>query len=155
MKESNGMSTTNKLLMNSVIEELFNRKRIEMIPSFYAPGCRGLCPDGPFQCREEFQAFFERYWRAFPDFSLDINHMVVERDQAIVLYTFTGTNTECFLGYPATGRKIRVPGVLSSRIADGWICEQDFFWDGLGPRRQLWLASMADRQRPAFTAGSL
>ena len=35
--------------------------------------------------------------------------------------------------------------MMISRIANRRIIEQYFLWDNLGPRRQLWLASLAER----------
>jgi hypothetical protein len=40
---------------------------------------------------------------------------------------------------------MRIPGIIISRIENNRVVEQSFLWDNLGPRRQVWLASIAER----------
>ena len=143
------MSVENKSLIRFVIEEVFNSKRKDLVEAFYASDCEGYCPDGPFRGRAGFHRFFENYMAAFPDFQLHINYIVAEDDRVVVHYTFVGTNTASLAGFPPTGNTVRVPGVIVSRVENGWITEQSFVWDNLGPRRQSWLASIAERQMSA------
>ena len=135
------MSAENKDLVRYIVNELFNCKRTELVSILYAPDCEGSCPDGPYSGREGFRAFFENYRSAFPDFQLDINYMVAEDDRVIVHYTFTGTSASLL-----QGRKVRIPGIMVNRIANNRIVEQSLIWDNLGPRRQIWLATVAERQ---------
>jgi steroid delta-isomerase-like uncharacterized protein len=143
------MSVENKGLMRFVIEEVFNCRRKDLVEAFYAPDCEGYCPDGPFCGREGVHRVFENYHAAFPDFQLQINYILAEDDRVVVHYTFVGTNTGSLAGFPPTGNLVRVPGVIVSRIENGWITEQSIVWDNLGPRRQTWLASIAERQMSA------
>jgi len=140
------MPDDNKNLITCVINELFNRKRTDLIEAFYTAECEGYCPDGPFRGRDGFQEFFRNYAAAFPDSRLHVNCIVAEDDRVVVHYTFEGTHTGILAGFPPTGSTVRVPGIMISRIRDGWITEQYFVWDNLGPRRQRWLASVAERQ---------
>jgi steroid delta-isomerase-like uncharacterized protein len=139
------MPTENEGFVRGVIEGLFNRKRVQLISTFYSPDCQGGSPDGPFDGCEAFRAYFEKFAAAFPDFRLEINYMLSDGDRVAVHYTFLGTQTGQLAGYPPSGRTLRVPGMMISRIANRKIVEQYFLWDNLGPRRQLWLASLAER----------
>jgi len=143
------MSAENKSVIRFVIDEVFNCKRKDLVEAFYTPDCEGYCPDGPFHGRAGFHSFFESYLAAFPDFQLHINYIVAEDDRVVVHYTFVGTNTGSLAGFPPTGNTVRVPGVIVSRVENGWISEQSFLWDNLGPRRQSWLAAIAERQMSA------
>lgn len=136
------MAKETKDFVRSLIEKLFNEKRIGVIAEFYAPGCQGSSPDGPFRNREEFTSHVETYLVAFPDFRLAVNYIVAEEDYVVTGYTFTGTHTGPLAGYPPSGRRVRIPGVIVSRVARQKIVEQNFLWDNLGPRRQAWLASV-------------
>jgi len=147
------MSEENKNLITCVISEIFNRKRTDLIGAFYTAGCEGNSPDGPFRGRDGFQAFFRNYLAAFPDSSFQTNYIVAEDDRVVVHYTFVGTHTGVLAGFPPTGSRVRVPGIMISRIQGGRITEQSFLWDNLGPRRQSWLASVAERQMYAPVAG--
>ena len=143
------MSVENKSLMRFVIEEVFNCKRTDLIEAFYASDYQGYCPDGPFYGRQGVRGLFENYRAAFADFKIQINYILAEDDRVVVHYTFTGNNTGALSGFPPTGNSVRVPGVIVSRIENGWITEQSIVWDNLGPRRQSWLASIAERQMSA------
>jgi steroid delta-isomerase-like uncharacterized protein len=139
------MPTENEGLVRGVIEALFNQKRADLIRTFYSSNCQGGSPDGPFDGCDAFRAYFEKFATAFPDFRLEINYMMSDGDRVAVHYTFLGTQTGQLAGYPPSGRTLRVPGMMISRIANRKIVEQYFLWDNLGPRRQLWLASLAER----------
>ncbi|PWU01278.1 MAG: hypothetical protein C5B51_23140 [Terriglobia bacterium] len=147
------MVAANKNLIHYVIQELFNQKRTELIGAFYSPDCEGYSPDGAFRGHSGFQQFFKNYAAAFPDFRLLVNYVVAEDDRVIVHYTFTGTQTGALAGFPPSGRRVQVPGMMVSRVKDGWITEQQFIWDNLGPRRQNWLAAVSERQIYASVSG--
>ena len=51
--------------------------------------------------------------------------------------TFRGTHRGEFMGFPATGRQIRMSLMLISRIAEGKIAEEWEIWDGAGMAQQL------------------
>jgi hypothetical protein len=43
------MPTENEGWVRSVIEALFNQKRVDLMGTFYSPDCRGGSPEGPFE----------------------------------------------------------------------------------------------------------
>jgi steroid delta-isomerase-like uncharacterized protein len=139
------MSNPNKALVHAVIDRLFNRKELGAIASFYARDCRGSSPDGEFRDRDGFCDLFENYVTAFPDFRVEIETMVAERDLVTAQYTFTGTHTGALSGSPATGHVVRIPGIVLSRVENQQIVEQVFLWDNLAPRRQARAASIMER----------
>ena len=47
----------------------------------------------------------------FPDYKFIINDMVINRDKAAVLFTFTGTNTGDMMGMKATNKQVTVQGI--------------------------------------------
>ena len=139
------MRSDNKDLLNCIIEEIFNANRTGLIPLLYAPECEGFSPDGPFLGPEGFRRALEKYRLAFPDFRLHTNCLIAEDDRIVVHYTFVGTHTGSLAGIAPTGMRMRIPGVMISRIENNRVVEQSFVWDNLGPRRQVWLASVAER----------
>jgi predicted ester cyclase len=60
---------------------------------------------------------------AFPCYELVPEDLVVENDKAVVRFALRGTHHGDFMGIPATGRQINVPGIIIYRIADGKIVE--------------------------------
>ena len=140
-------SSENKPLIQWVIEELFNRKRTDVVRFLYAPHCHGNSPDGPYEGRIQFVTGFAQYAVAFPDFRLSIDYLVSEGDRVIVHYTFRGTHTGSWAGVPATGQTLELPGVLISRIEKHRIVQQEFVWDSAAAGRlfQRNLAAVRDQ----------
>jgi steroid delta-isomerase-like uncharacterized protein len=130
-------ASENKLLVEWLVEELFNRKCQEVAEFLYAPGCCGSTPDGSFANREEFLAGFAHYAGAFPDSRMDIHYIVADGDRVIIHYTFEGANTGKWAGLPPTNQTLRIAGVMISRVRNHRIVQQDFLWDSLDARRQL------------------
>jgi predicted ester cyclase len=145
-------SSENKLLIQWVIQELFNRKRTDVVRFLYAPNCHGNSPDGPYQGRIEFITGFAKYAVAFPDFRLNIDYLVSEGDRVIVHYTFRGTQTGSWGVLPPTGQTIDLPGVLISRIEKHRIVQQDFVWDSDAARRQFLRNFAAARDQAVVSA---
>lgn len=143
------MPSANKDLLSCIIEEIFNANRTGLIPLLYAPECEGYSPDGPFLGTEGFRRALEKYRVAFPDFRLHMNCMIAEADRIVVHYTFVGTHTGPLAGTAPTGMRMRIPGIMISRVENDRVIEQSFVWDNLGPRRQVWLASVAERMMAA------
>src|SRR4030095_5352624 len=112
------MLSENKALVQKVFEEIYNRKRKELIISTYAPDCMGSSPDGPFQGWEGVESTFEKYAAAFPDFRIEIIYMIAEEDRVAVYYSFVGTNTGPLLGFPGAVGAGRVAGQPGFVVGD-------------------------------------
>jgi steroid delta-isomerase-like uncharacterized protein len=63
--------------------------------------------------------------------------MIAEGDRVATRFTFCGTQKGEFMGFPASGRQIRMSLMLISRIAEGKIAEEWEVWDGADMARQL------------------
>jgi len=140
------MRDENQALIRRVVELLFNRKLIGLIDDLYAPDCRSDSPEGLCVGQDALRALFEKYERAFPGFRIEIRDLLSSGDRIVLQYTFHGVHLGDLAGYPPTGRRLHVPGVLIARVANSRIVEQSLYWDSLGPVRQLWLASVVERQ---------
>jgi steroid delta-isomerase-like uncharacterized protein len=74
---------------------------------------------------------------AFPDLDFSIEEQISERDKVASRFEWTGTHTGEFLGVPATGRKVRVWGIVIDRLEEGRIKETRIIMDTLGLMMQL------------------
>jgi len=129
-----------KQLVRDSIETVWGQRSIDEIDRFLAPDFvdHSAPPDaaaGP----AGFADGVRRILAAFPDAHNTIDEIVAEGDCVVVRWTMTGTHTGDGLGFPATGRAIRLAGVTMSRVAHGRIAEHWSYRDDLTMLRQLGL----------------
>jgi steroid delta-isomerase-like uncharacterized protein len=73
----------------------------------------------------------------FPDIVFSIVEQVTEEDKVASRFEWTGTHNGEFLGVPATGRPVRVWGMVMDRLEEGRIKETRILMDALGLMGQL------------------
>ena len=97
----------------SVADELTSPEMVEHqdYGPGHAPGAEGV------------RAVISSLRRAFPDFRLDIQELVVTGDAAWARLEATGTNDGPYMGHPPTGRRMQVHVFDIVRVADGRIVE--------------------------------
>ena len=78
------------------------------------------------QGKAGFKKFFEKIFKAMPDFSYTIRKIVAEGDTVMMHSTTTATHLGEWLGNPPTGNKLNFDVVDIFRIEDGKIAEH---WD--------------------------
>ncbi|WP_174978054.1 ester cyclase [Pandoraea eparura] len=74
---------------------------------------------------------------AFPDMHWRIDEQLVEGDRVLTRFEWTGTHRGDFLGVPATGRPVRVWGMVIDRVDRGRIRQTRLLMDTLGMMVQL------------------
>lgn len=73
----------------------------------------------------------------FPDIDFSIKEQVSEADKVASRFEWTGTHQGEFLGVPATGRPVRVWGIVIDRLEQGRIKDTRIIMDTLGLMIQL------------------
>jgi steroid delta-isomerase-like uncharacterized protein len=73
----------------------------------------------------------------FPDIVFSIQEQVAEHDKVASRFEWTGTHRGEFLGIPATGRTVRVWGMVIDRLQDGRIKDTRILMDTFGLLSQL------------------
>ena len=74
---------------------------------------------------------------AFPDLDFSIKEQIAEGDKVASRFEWTGTHKGEFLGVPASGRQVRVWGVVIDRLEQGRIKDTRIIMDTLGLMTQL------------------
>lgn len=74
---------------------------------------------------------------AFPDLVFSIHEQVSEGDKVASRFEWTGTHQGEFIGVPATGRPVRVWGIVIDRLEGGRIKDTRIIMDTLGLMVQL------------------
>jgi predicted ester cyclase len=73
----------------------------------------------------------------FPDIVFAVREQIAEHDKVASRFEWTGTHKGEFLGIPATGRPVRVWGIVIDRLEDGRIKDTRIIMDTLGLMGQL------------------
>jgi predicted ester cyclase len=74
---------------------------------------------------------------AFPLYRLDVEEIFADGDAVIVRFMLRATHEGNFMGIPATGAKVEVPGVIIYRIAGGKIVDHWMLTDNMAMMQQL------------------
>ena len=74
---------------------------------------------------------------AFPDLDFAIKEQIAEGDKVASRFEWSGTHQHEFLGVPATGRQVRVWGVVIDRLEEGRIKDTRIIMDIFGLMMQL------------------
>lgn len=81
--------------------------------------------------------FYEGIWAAFPDSHLIIHDLILEGDRLACRYELEAVHQGEFMGIPATGKTVRVPGMTICRFEDGVCVERWNQADMMGWMQQL------------------
>jgi steroid delta-isomerase-like uncharacterized protein len=76
---------------------------------------------------ESVKRFYYAFWKLFPDAQVLIQDLIGEDDPLVARYTITGTMHEPFMGVPATGQRIELPGISilhfrNNQCFERWTC---------------------------------
>ncbi|WP_238325919.1 ester cyclase [Bryobacter aggregatus] len=74
---------------------------------------------------------------SFPDLNFAIEEQIAQGDKVVSRFEWVGTHQHEFLGVPATGRQVRVWGIVIDRIEEGRIKDTRIIMDMLGLMMQL------------------
>lgn len=77
---------------------------------------------------------------AFPDLHFTIEDQIVAGDKVATRWTAAGTNSGALRPVPATGRQVRISGLIMDRVVDGKAVERWEQWDQMAMLQQLGLA---------------
>src|SRR5689334_13029506 len=129
-------------VVRRLIDEGFTAGRLEVADELIADDLIEHQNFGPDHApgAEGVRAVISSLRRAFPDFRLDIEDLVVAGDVVWTRNVATGTNDGSFLGNAPTGARIRVDVFDVLRVVDGRVVEHWGVPDRLGVLFQLGLA---------------
>ena len=139
------MPTDNKAIVRRLYEEVWNKRRLEVVDELISPSHAlndPLASDsqvGPKLYRQRVVEFAS----SFPDLRFTIEDMIAEKGKVVASWTFSGTHKGEFRDIPATGKKVSVEGITIHHITNGKILDSYARWDALGLMRQLGQSPLA------------
>lgn len=129
---------TNSAIVARFIEQAINQDNIESCNDFCHQDVVEQVPfPGQGPGVEGIKDVIRGMRGAFPDMRWTIEEQVAEGEKVVTRFEWTGTHQGEFLGVPATGRPVRVWGVVIDRLEGGKIKETRIIMDSLGMMMQL------------------
>ncbi len=132
------MSQQDNIKAQQQFGEAINSGNLNALKTFVAADCVDHDPgSGQVPGPEGYIALFTQMRTAFPDLAVAVDKMVADDDSVAFAYTLTGTHSNNFMGYPATGRRISARGMQISRFENGKMVERWGSSDQLGILQQI------------------
>ncbi len=128
----------NKQIARSFFEEVLSQGHLDRYAESHSKDFVAHAGDHEATLEEDMVAAREER-KALPDMKMSINHMVADGDLVAVHWTASGTNTQAGMGFPATGKTVKIDGMTLFRFKNGKISEEWSAWDMLSVMRQLGL----------------
>ena len=131
MHETSGM-------VRAFIEEVLNQGQLDAADRFF---WEDMVEQVPFPGQgpgiEGLKDVVRGMRAAFPDIHWLVEEQLTEGDRVLTRFEWTGTHEGAFLGVDATGRSVKVWGMVIDRFQEGRIKETRLIMDTLGLMIQL------------------
>jgi steroid delta-isomerase-like uncharacterized protein len=128
----------NKQIARSFFEEVLSQGHLDRYAESHSEDFVAHAENHEATLEEDIAAAREER-KALPDMRVTVNQLVAEKDLVAVYWTAVGTNTQAGMGFPATGKKIKIDGMTLFRFKSGRIWEEWSVWDMLSVMRQAGL----------------
>ena len=131
----------NKATIRRVVEDVFNKKNLAVVPELIATGYVYRSPMGiDFKGPTGFAQFVGMMHSAFPDLQMAVDDIFGEGDRLAARLSMRGTFTGNLGPVPPTGKKLNMPFAFFYRFEGGKELEAVEFGDQLDFYRQLGIA---------------
>ena len=121
------MIERHKEIARYISQKVVNEKNYAPIEEYLTDnyvyhGLGGMTAQTPMGFMEAIKGFH----LAIPDLKSEIIDMVAEGDRLVLRFNFIGTNEGDFLGFPASGAKLKFEGMIMRRFENEKVAED---WD--------------------------
>lgn len=86
----------------------------------------------PLHGRVAARRHYVHFLRAFPDLTIYVDSVLVDGDEAVIVWRTQGTHRNSLLNVPPSGRRISVSGVSIMTIKNGLVARSNRIWDVAG-----------------------
>lgn len=129
---------SNSEIVRDFIEEVLNQGNLEAAGRYFWDDMVEQVPlPGQGPGLEGLKDVLRGMKAAFPDIHWKIQEQIAEQDKVVTRFEWTGTHQGAFLGVPATGRTVKVWGVVIDRLENGKIKDTRIIMDALGLMMQF------------------
>jgi steroid delta-isomerase-like uncharacterized protein len=116
-----------KSVLATLFDEVLTQDRQELIDELYDESYEFIVPklagmtSNIVQGRENFKKRVTAFRNSFPDVVYSIDSFVSNGEIVATNFTFSGTHTNEFAGFPASNRRVNVTGIHFAQLRDGKI----------------------------------
>jgi len=112
-------------------QQAWNARDARALTEGHSPDCVVDSPMAGGSTRGHYaiEHVYSTYFRAFTDFRLDLDAVLIDGDHAAIFATASGTDLGGFMGMPPTGRAVKVPIVFLYEFRDGLIVRDRRVYD--------------------------
>jgi len=145
------MSAENKAIVRRLYEEVWNKRKLEVIEELISPSHALQGPNifGSAMGPEAYKLQVLRFLEGYPDLRWTIEDTIAEKDKVVACWTIAGTHKGDFMGVPATNKKVSVDGMTIHHMAGGKIMDSIINWDALGMMQQLGAVPAMEKAKDA------
>jgi steroid delta-isomerase-like uncharacterized protein len=134
--------TKDVAVLERFVDEVINQGHLEAANELVEENFVELDPlPGQRQGREGLKDVIGMMRTAFPDLHWVVEETISSGDKVVSRFKWSGTQRGDFLGIPATGRKVTVPGVVIDRLNSGKMADSRILMDTFGLMQQLGVIS--------------
>lgn len=128
----------NKQFISRFVEKAINQKDLDAVDELVAVNFIEHAPfPGQGRGQEGLKAALHTLHTGFPDIHWTLDEQVAEGETVVSRFTFTGTHRGEFFGVPATGKSVKVWGVMIDVVRDGKLSESRILMDTISLLQQL------------------
>jgi steroid delta-isomerase-like uncharacterized protein len=131
------MPQTNEKTMRRLVDEVINKQCLAVIDEIIHVDYVYHTPNQELHGRQALGELLTTYQTAFPDLQVSIDELISTDDKAVLIFTLTGTHKNQLMGIPASGKQVKINGVIRSRFDNGQIIEEWELLDQLTLLQQL------------------
>ena len=125
------LSEKNKTVIRNALDDIWNHGNLDKADIFFTKDYvyHGI-PE--IHGAEGIKQHVAALRTGVPDFHLTLEDMIAEGDKVVCRWTGGGTQMSEFMGIPASGKQVKITGIIISRISDNKIAEEWETSDQLG-----------------------
>ncbi|HXC36948.1 MAG TPA: ester cyclase [Candidatus Acidoferrales bacterium] len=128
----------NNAVVRGFIDEVLNKGNIEEAGRFFWPDMVEQVPlPGQGPGLAGLKDVLRTLRAAFPDMHWTVAEQIAEGDKVVTRFEWSATHRDNFLGVPATGRPVKVWGMVIDRLEGGKIKDTRIIMDTIGLMMQL------------------
>jgi predicted ester cyclase len=131
------MSAENKAFIRRYIDEVWNRRNLNIIDEVFAPNAVLYAPPSSYHGPEGVRQYIELFCVAFPDIQVTAEDVFAEGEKVALRWSAQGTHRGEMMGIAPTGKQVTMTGQAIYRITGGKIEEAWSHGDALGMLQQF------------------